>query len=89
MNILLTVLVGLFVGSVAKMVLMPGGDTSGFVVAIVLATAGAALAGFIGRSLGIYQAGDTGPRLLASFIGAAALLALYRLLSPRKMVAPR
>jgi len=87
MNIVLTLMVGVFVGAVAKMV-MPGRDPAGFVVMIALGIAGAALAGFIGRSLGMYHAGEAGPRLLASFIGAVIVLALYRLLSPRKM-APR
>ena len=87
MHILLTVLIGVFVGAVAKMVI-PGRDTGGFVIAMVLGVAGAALAGFIGRSLGMYHAGDTGAGVLASIVGAVFILALYRLLSPRKM-APR
>jgi uncharacterized membrane protein YeaQ/YmgE (transglycosylase-associated protein family) len=89
MNVLLTLLVGIFIGAVGKMVLMPGRDQAGFVVTMLLGVAGAALAGFIGRSLGMYHAGDAGPRLLASFIGAVVVLAIFRLLSPRKMAAPR
>jgi len=84
MHILLTLLVGLFVGAVAKMV-MPGRDPGGFVVTMLLGVAGAALAGFIGRSLGLYHAGDAGPGILASIIGAVVILALYRVLSPRRM----
>ena len=84
MHILLALLVGLFVGAVAKM-LMPGRDPGGFVITMVLGVAGAALAGFIGRSLGLYHAGEAGPGVAASIIGAVVILALYRVLSPRKM----
>ena len=84
MHILLTLLVGLFVGAVAKMV-MPGRDPGGFVIMMLLGIAGAALASFAGRSLGLYHATAAGPGVLASIIGAVVLLALYRLLSPRKM----
>jgi len=87
MHILLTLLIGLVVGAVAKMV-MPGRDPGGFVVTMLLGIAGAALAGFVGHSLGLFQAGDTGPGVLASIFGAIVILALYRMLSPRKM-APR
>src|SRR3954469_4144903 len=85
MHILLTLLVGLFVGAVAKMV-MPGRDPGGFLGTILLGIAGAAVAGFIGRGLGLYQAGDAGPGVLASFIGAIVVLVLYRVISPRRMV---
>jgi len=87
MHILLTLLVGLFVGAVAKMV-TPGRDAGGFVVTMLLGIAGAALAGFIGRSLGLFHAGEAGPGVLASFIGAVVVLAIFRVLSPRRM-APR
>jgi len=84
MHIVVTLLIGLFVGVVAKM-LMPGRDPGGFVLTMVLGVAGAALAGFIGRSLGLYHAGEAGPGVAASVIGAVVILALYRVLSPRKM----
>jgi len=78
------VLVGLFVGAIANMV-MSGRRPGGVIIPMLLAVAGAALASFIGRSMGLYHAGDAGPAVLASFIGAIVFLALYRLISPRKM----
>ena len=39
---------------------------------------GSILAGFLGRALGIYRAGDVGPGIIASIIGAMILLAIYR-----------
>jgi uncharacterized membrane protein YeaQ/YmgE (transglycosylase-associated protein family) len=87
MHVLLTVIIGSFVGAVAKM-LLPGRDPGGFLVTILLGIAGAALAGFVGRSFGLYHAGATGAGVLASIIGAVVILALYRVLSPRKMARP-
>ncbi len=87
MHVLLTVIIGLFVGAIAKM-LLPGRDPGGFVLTILLGIAGAALAGFVGRSLGLYHPGATGAGVLASIIGAVVILALYRVLSPRKMARP-
>jgi len=87
MHILLTLIVGLFVGAVAKLI-MPGRDPGGIIITMLLGIAGAAVAGFLGRSLGLYHAGDAGPGVLASIIGAVVLLAVYRLVTRRRM-APR
>lgn len=87
MHILLTLIIGLFVGAVAKLII-PGRDPGGTIIAMLLGTAGAALAGFIGRGLGLYEAADAGPGVLASIIGAVVLLAAFLLVSHRRM-APR
>ena len=76
---------GLIVGVVAK-VLMPGRDPGGFIITMLLGVAGAAIAGFLGRSLGWYRAGDAGPGIIASVLGAVLLLAIYRLLFRRRTV---
>jgi len=78
------VIIGVFVGAIAKM-LMPGRDPGGVVITILLGIAGAALAGFIGRSFNFFHAGDAGPGVAASIIGAVVLLLTYHILSPRKM----
>ena len=77
MHILITILVGLIVGIVAKL-LMPGRDPGGFIVTIVLGIAGAALARWIGRQLGWYGPEDAAG-FLASVVGAIILLFIYRL----------
>ena len=87
MHILLTLIIGLFIGAVAKLI-TPGRDPGGIIITMLLGIAGAAVAGFIGRGLGLYHAGDAGPGVLASIIGAVVLLAVYRLVSRRRM-APR
>jgi uncharacterized membrane protein YeaQ/YmgE (transglycosylase-associated protein family) len=75
---------GLIVGIIAKF-LMPGRDPGGIIVTILLGIAGAVLGGFVGRSLGWYGPSD-GAGFLMSLVGAIALLALYRMLSPRRTV---
>ena len=83
MHILITLIVGLVVGALAKLV-MPGKDPGGIIVTILLGIAGAFIAGALGHSLGWYAIGD-GPGLLASVLGSVILLAIYRLVArPRR-----
>jgi len=76
MHIIITLIVGLIVGALAKL-LMPGKDPGGVVVTMLLGVAGAFIAGFLGHALGWYEVGD-GPGIIASIIGAVILLAIYR-----------
>ena len=85
MHILMTLIVGLIVGALAKLV-MPGKDPGGAVVTILLGIAGSFIAGFIGHALGWYEVGD-GPGIIASVIGAVILLAGYRAVVGRRRFA--
>jgi uncharacterized membrane protein YeaQ/YmgE (transglycosylase-associated protein family) len=78
MHIVWSLIVGLFVGAVAKL-LMPGRDPGGWLVTMLLGIAGAVVAGFVGRAAGLYRAGDVGPGVIASILGAMLLLGIYRL----------
>jgi uncharacterized membrane protein YeaQ/YmgE (transglycosylase-associated protein family) len=69
--------IGLLVGVVAKLV-MPGRDPGGFLVTMLLGVAGALIAGFIGRMLGLYASGQSAGFILST-LGAILLLGLYRL----------
>lgn len=82
MSILWTLLIGLVVGFLAKL-LMPGRDPGGFIVTILLGIAGSFVARFIGKAAGLYQANET-PGFIASILGAMALLLLYRLVAGRR-----
>jgi uncharacterized membrane protein YeaQ/YmgE (transglycosylase-associated protein family) len=82
MEILVTLVVGLIVGALAKLV-MPGRDPGGVVITILLGVAGSFIAGMLGHSLGWYQANE-GPGIIASIIGAIALLAIYRAVLGRR-----
>lgn len=82
MHILMTLIVGLIVGALAKLV-MPGKDPGGAIVTILLGVAGAFIAGMLGHALGWYRVGD-GPGILASVVGAVILLAIYRAVVGRR-----
>jgi uncharacterized membrane protein YeaQ/YmgE (transglycosylase-associated protein family) len=82
MAILSTIIVGLIVGAIAKL-LMPGKDPGGFIVTILLGIAGAFIATYLGQALGWYQAGQSAGWIM-SIIGAMILLLLYRLFFKRK-----
>src|SRR5512134_3069131 len=72
MGLIYTLLIGLVVGAIAKM-LMPGKDPGGWIITIVLGIAGAWLGTFLGRSLGLYADGQAAG-WIASVVGAMILL---------------
>ena len=74
-------LIGLVAGALAKLI-MPGKDPGGIIVTMLLGIAGSLVAGFLGRALGWYQAGQ-GAGLIGSVVGAILLLLVYRVLRPR------
>ena len=79
MNIIWTLIIGLIVGAVAKF-LMPGKDPGGIIVTVLLGIAGSFVAGFLGRSLGLYTDGASAGFLM-SVLGAILLLVVYRLIT--------
>ena len=79
MGLIATLIIGLVVGVIAKL-LMPGKDPGGFIVTTILGIAGAFVAKFIGQALGWYQEGQPAG-FIASVVGAIILLAAYRLLT--------
>ena len=81
MAILSTILVGLIVGAIAKL-LMPGKDPGGFIVTILLGIAGALIATYIGQAVGWYKPGQPAGWIM-SIVGAMILLLLYRLFFKR------
>jgi uncharacterized membrane protein YeaQ/YmgE (transglycosylase-associated protein family) len=74
-------IVGLFVGLIAKAV-MPGKDPGGFIITALLGVAGAAVAHFIGSSMGVYGP-DEPVGIIAAILGAVLLLAGYRMIFAR------
>ena len=76
-----TLIVGLIVGAIAKL-LMPGRDPGGFIVTMIIGVVGAFLASFIGRAVGWYGEGD-GAGWIASILGAMLLLWIYRVVAMR------
>ena len=83
MSYLWTALVGLVVGLIAKL-LMPGRDPGGIIVTMLIGVAGAFVARFVGKAVGIYPTGEA-PGIIASVLGAMLLLLVYRLATRRRM----
>ena len=81
MHIFWTIIVGFFVGLVAKL-LVPGRDPGGFIITTLIGIAGALVAKYIGVPMGFYQ--NTDPvGFIASVLGAIILLVLYHLIVRR------
>ncbi|MBK6601628.1 MAG: GlsB/YeaQ/YmgE family stress response membrane protein [Betaproteobacteria bacterium] len=78
MNIIITLIVGLVVGAIAKL-LMPGKDPGGWIMTVVLGIAGSFVGNFIAGMLGM--AGPVG--WIGSVAGAMLLLFAYRLIAKR------
>ncbi len=78
MHYLWVAIIGLVVGALAKLI-MPGKDPGGIIITMLLGIAGSFLGTFIGRAVGLYQAGQ-GAGFIMSLIGAIVLLAIYHLL---------
>jgi uncharacterized membrane protein YeaQ/YmgE (transglycosylase-associated protein family) len=77
MHILWMLLIGLVIGALAKLI-MPGRDPGGVIVTMLIGVAGSLLAGYIGRAVGWYEAGESAG-FISSVIGALVLRGIYRL----------
>lgn len=74
MAIIITLVVGLIVGAIAKF-LMPGTDPGGWIMTIVLGIAGSFVGTFVAGVLGMAQPVGW----IGSILGAMLLLFIYRL----------
>lgn len=82
MSLLWAAIIGLIVGALAKAI-MPGKDPGGIIVTMLLGIVGSLLGGWIGKALGMYDAGE-GTGFLMSLIGAILVLAIYRAIAGRR-----
>lgn len=76
-TLLSTVVVGLIVGAIAKLI-MPGKDPGGILVTMLLGIAGALVATYLGQALGWYTEGEPAGWIM-SILGAILLLVIYRM----------
>lgn len=84
MHLLWTLIIGLIIGAVAKL-LMPGKDPGGFIITMLLGVAGSLVATYLGQAVGWYRPGDPAG-FIASVIGAMLLLFIYRMFARRTTV---
>ncbi len=81
MTFLWMLLIGLFVGAIAKF-LTPGRDPSGCLVTMLLGVVGSMLAGYLGRTAGWYAEGEP-VGFIASVAGAIIILLVFRVIKGR------
>lgn len=72
MGIISTIVIGLIVGLVARM-LKPGDDDMGWIMTILLGIGGSLIATYGGQAMGLYTAGE-GAGFIGSTVGAIVLL---------------
>ena len=82
MHLIWTLIIGLIVGALAKLI-MPGRDPGGFIITICIGIAGSLLATFLGRAAGWYGP-ENSAGFIASIVGAVILLAIYHMLTGRR-----
>jgi uncharacterized membrane protein YeaQ/YmgE (transglycosylase-associated protein family) len=77
MTLVWMLIVGVVVGALARL-LAPGRHPGGVFMTLLLGVAGSFVAGFIGRGMGFYDTPGQGVGIVASLLGALALLMVYR-----------
>jgi len=75
MGIISTIIVGLIVGALARL-LMPGDQKMGWILTCLLGIAGAFMAGYVGQAMGWYTVGQP-VGWIASVVGAFVLLFVF------------
>lgn len=81
MHVLWTLIIGLVIGAVAKLI-MPGKDPGGIIVTMLIGVAGSFIATYAGRALGWYQERQSAGFIM-SVVGAIVLLGVYHLVKPK------
>jgi uncharacterized membrane protein YeaQ/YmgE (transglycosylase-associated protein family) len=77
------VIIGAAVGALAKLI-TPGRDPGGFFITALLGMAGALVATFMGRMIGLYGANQNAG-FIASIIGALVVLVIYHSVRRRQI----
>ena len=78
------IIFGLVVGAIAKL-LMPGKDPGGIIITALIGMAGALIGTFIGRML--WGGTDYSAGWITAILGSVILLAGYRMMTGRRVVA--
>ena len=85
MHILWTILIGLVAGVLARLI-VPGKESGGFLVSIIIGIVGALVATFLGRAVGWYQAGESAG-FIGATVGAIIVLVVYHALRRKSVPA--
>ena len=85
MSIILFLVFGLIIGALARF-LVPGRESGGWVVSMVLGVVGSFLGTFIGRALSIYREGEPAGFVMSLF-GAILMVMAYHAIARRSSMA--
>lgn len=85
MSIILFLVFGLIIGALARF-LVPGRESGGWVVSMVLGVVGSFLGTFIGRALSIYREGEPAGFVMSLF-GAILVVMAYHAIARRSSMA--
>lgn len=77
MGIIWTIIIGFFVGLIAR-AFVPGRDITGFILTTLLGIAGAFVGKYLGLALGLYTEGQSAGFFM-SLLGAMMILFIYHL----------
>lgn len=89
-SLLIWLVLGFLAGYIAKLIL-PGADGGGVILTTILGIIGAVVGGYIGTLVGFPMVsnfnniGSSIPSFISSIIGAIVVLALYRLITGRRV----
>lgn len=83
MSIIGTIIIGFFVGLVARFI-KPGDDKMGLLFTTLVGIVGAFVGRFLGQAMGIYRA-DEPAGFIAAVLGAILVLALLKVTNNRRI----
>jgi uncharacterized membrane protein YeaQ/YmgE (transglycosylase-associated protein family) len=82
-SILWTIIIGFFVGVIAKFVMPgPNNEAKGFILTTILGIVGAFVATYLGQAVGWYKVGESAG-FLGGVVGAVIILFVYGLIAGR------
>jgi uncharacterized membrane protein YeaQ/YmgE (transglycosylase-associated protein family) len=84
MGIIWTIVIGFVAGVIAKFIMPGNNEPSGFILTAVLGIVGAFVATYLGQAMGWYAPGE-GAGLLGAVVGAIVVLAIWGLISRRRV----
>lgn len=84
MGLIITLLLGLVIGALAKFI-MPGDDPGGIIITTLIGIAGSAVGGFLASFLGLASNGGYLYQIILGTVGALVLLAIYRVIRGRSL----
>jgi uncharacterized membrane protein YeaQ/YmgE (transglycosylase-associated protein family) len=82
MNVIVFLIFGLVVGALARFI-VPGRESGGWLVSLVLGVAGSFAGAFVGRAMGFYREGEAAGFVM-SLLGAIVLVMAYHLFARRR-----